>query len=186
MATFYTCTNTSPCSCLGSCLPCTTTCDPVSEECCISACNELVKCEDSVGPCGAVGTFDLTTLDNDDSGCAENTMVFRLNGYDENIFAAVTISPAGIITFTTKGPETAGNFGKVHYKAVCKTREDCAKCGELASNGFVDIGVRDLCLAHACTEAQSCDACTGNCVDIDVNIAAEVETSSTNVQAQTE
>lgn len=184
MSSCYNCTTPNPCRCLGIRTYVPASCPAPNEECCLTACNGLVKCEDSVGPCGAVGTYDLTDLENNITGCADGTIVYRLNSYNIDIFASVVISTAGLITFTTKDADTAGKYGDISYKVICKTREECADCGELGANGIVTVGVKDLCLAHSCEQGEVCDACTGGCVNPDVDLVAEVDSYDSNMNAQ--
>lgn len=174
------CSENSPCSCISTSptkvhTPCPT------PDCCIEACDATITCENAVGPCGQVGTTDLTAIDQQLSGCGTNPPRYRLVSYDEDIFQYVTISSAGELKWVTKGPETVGKFGKVCYKIVCLADAECDCDTELSSNATVFIGVRDLCLAHGCEDCEYCDPCDGLCKEKDAQIKLNTVIGTSNI-----
>lgn len=179
---FQDCRPDNPCSCLQTKKikppkPCHKPDGKGGDKCCLKACNALITCKDSVGPCGAVGIFDLTTLEHITSGCGGEILYSKVE-YDTEIFADVKISKNGELTWTTKGPNTVGKFGMVCFKIQCES--NCDDCVTLSSIGYINIGVNNLCRGVVCEECDTCDPCTGECIhnETDVEIVSDNENAN--------
>jgi hypothetical protein len=78
------CKPSNPCWCIqttSSPSPSPTSCLDDTGECCLKVCNAILECTDSVGPCGAAGSFDLTTLNHITTGCT-GTVQYALETED--------------------------------------------------------------------------------------------------------
>lgn len=168
------CTQENPCCCIVPCsLPQPPKCPSSKQECCLIACNEVLPCADSIGPCGQVGTTDLSQLNHNITGCnGPEHVKYSIVEYDRDVFVSVTIDRnTGVLTWVTGGPEHVGKFGDVCYALECVAREDCAdECIGLKSEGIIHIGIKDLCIAHSCQECEHCDPCSGECLNDDTNL----------------
>lgn len=169
------CKPSGPCSCIqtSSSSSTVTPCPTGDEDCCLRVCNAILECTDGVGPCGAAGSFDLTTLDHITTGCT-GTVQYALESKDNSVFVDVKITKAGILTWVTGGPETVGKYGTICYRMTCQS--DCDDCITLNSLGYIDIGVNDLCRNVVCEEdCDICDPCSGECVEKEVSVSIEAE-----------
>jgi len=121
-----------------------------------------------VGPCDETGVTDISTLDHDFSGCGANPVKFYLVEFDTNYFSDMTLSEAGVLTWTTGLTSVAGKFGSFVFKAVC---------GNLSAFQEGLICVKDLCLNVTCPPGQECNVCDGECEasvsDINVSKSAK-------------
>lgn len=167
------CPTNNPCGCIQkSHKPVVKPTCPKKGDQCLRACKDILACEDAVGPCAQVGTFDLSTLNHNTSGCAGD-LKWSIDCYDEDIFLQVSVDRnTGVITWTTRGPETVGKFGEITFIIECES--ECENCLALKSAGTLTIGVKDLCVAHSCQDkCEECDPCTGECIDISGSVKIE-------------
>lgn len=165
MSSCNNCTNNDPCFCVSSPYVPPTPCPPTSQACCIKACNDIIYGADAVGPCGAVGTFDLSTLDHILTGCADSdSVVFILESWDENFFESVTLTQEGILTWITGDETTVDQYSYINFRIKCTSKE---ACGSIVLNavGYLLVGVRNLCteLLIPCEEGEVCNLCTAEC-----------------------
>jgi hypothetical protein len=165
------CNPSGPCSCIQKTTwPGPAPCPSGQEDCCLKACNAILECTDAVGPCGAAGSFDLTTLSHIVTGC-DGTIQYALESQD-GFFSDVRITKAGILTWVTGGPETVGKYGTIWFRMNCQS--DCDDCISLNAIGYIDVGVNDLCRNVICDEeCEVCDPCSGLCVEQDVDLKIE-------------
>ena len=148
-------------------------------ECCLKACSAVIVCEDAVPACGQTGAFDLDLLEHVTSGC-EGGLTYSLYKHDE-FFADVSVSKAGILSWTTKGEETIGKYGEVLFKISCQA--NCDDCIVLESIGKMTIGVKDLCKGVTCEGSEICNKCTGDCEAPLTNTSASNSLNYTNTYA---
>jgi len=130
--------------------------------------------DDAVGPCGAIGSVDVSDTDygHDFCACGANPIIWKVEDYDKAGFITASINSSGVLTWTTKGPETAGEYYCIVVKACC---------GHLSAYMNVLIGVKDLCSPCGCPEGcEDCDPCTGLCVEPAINMALNSSSSSAN------
>ena len=165
------CKPSDPCFCIQSTpSPAPSPCLTGQGECCLKVCNAILECTDAVGPCGAAGSFDLSTLDHITDGCT-GSLQYALEDTD-GFFTDVRITRAGILTWVTGGPETVNKYGTICYRITCQS--DCDDCVTLNSLGYITIGVNDLCRNVVCEEeCEVCDPCTGTCVEQETDLVIE-------------
>lgn len=166
------CTKNNPCSCLGtintgptslcggcppgSSGPCPSKCKNPGT--CLELCSPIIHDDDPTtpGPCGQYGTVDLTTFKHETDVCGDNPLKFSYVSHDEDIFVSASVTEAGILTWSTGGPETCGKYGEIMFKACC---------GKFSTFQCITIGVADLCSCQVCDKCEQCDPCTGLCVE---------------------
>lgn len=169
MLYFYQSTNPCICTSTPSDPPCPDDCN------CIKICNIAINelSDDAVGPCAAQGSLDISdeSYGHDFCACGENEVKWSIESYDKDLLINASITQAGVLTWTTAGPETIGQYPCVIVK-VC--------CGNLSAYGFVLIGVKDLCYPCTCTPCEDCDPCTGLCTGGMVNASLKASDSSGN------
>lgn len=171
--------NLNPCTCQ-SCI-CLPPSDPPcsNPDCCLRACSAIIACENAVGPCGAEGTFDLTTLSHETTGCSGplRFAIYKEDGF----FPYVDITEAGILTWRTPDTSKVDKFGTIFFRIACDS--ECDSCiTALESIGYITIGVKNLCVGSTCAVSETCDLCTGDCVEVSV----DTEISSDNSIVDTE
>lgn len=150
--------------------PSNPSCNEDANECCLEACSGTIYCDNAVGPCGKVGNFDLTTLPHNLTGCLSGIQ-YSLEKYD-SFFVNASVSTAGVLSWTTGGPETANQYGKIYFKISCQS--DCGDCITLKAVGRMTIGVKDECQNTICDPTcEVCDPCEGTCIDLETNISIE-------------
>lgn len=149
------------------CQTCTQSSTPsTSTKCCLRPCTVIIGSEDdeAVGPCGKQSSVDLFALMGEEEYCAcgDLTPKFTVESYQENFFAEATVTPAGVLSWTTLGPEILELYtGQVIVK-VC--------CGKFSAYYTVVIAAKDLCNCPGCNECENCDPCSGDCLDSEVNV----------------
>lgn len=157
------------CSCLGTpTIPVVPPCP--SNNNCLKMADIIVACKDAVGPCGGedgTGTLNVITpaegapsYCHQTGGCGETPISIQLLSWDATIFASVTLV-GNVITWVTKDASTVNKFGTIRLRACC---------GDLASEFKVIICIKDLCKCTACTTLQTCNPCTGLCVNQTVDL----------------
>lgn len=162
MSTCINCDFNSPCFCLATATTPEPSC-PSGSECCLKACNGVVYCENGVGPCGAVGTYDLSLLSHNTTGC-KDSVKFYLEKWDDTFFDSVSLTTAGVLTWTTGDESTVDKYSEVCFRMKCTAKDACADCVTLNSLGYVNIGIKNLCTAQECTvDGEECNLCTGGC-----------------------
>lgn len=176
------CPPSDPCCCIKvttKTVP--TPCPPSQQDCCLKACNAVIACDDAIGPCGQSGTFDLSTLEHITTGCS-GPVKYKLESHD-GTFLSVSITQAGILTWVTPGEEFVDEFGTICFRITCET--DCDDCVVLQSLGVIQIGIKNLCQGETCSEGESCDLCTGNCITIqvDTEVSSTAEAADTSVES---
>lgn len=169
----YVYTTTNPCLCNPS-IP---NDPPCPEDCnCLHLCSITINAysDEAVGPCAAVGSIDVSDeqYGHDLCACGDDPGYWSIEDYDKDIFINVTTTTAGVLTWTTKGPESLDK----QYGAI--TMKFC--CGRLAAYMCVIIGVKDLCKCPDCSACQECDPCTGLCLDGDINMKITSTANSSN------
>ena len=149
---------------------------PCPDDCnCLKLCNINVNglSDEAVGPCAATGTIDVSddSYGHDLCACGANTVIWGIEDYDKEIFTSATINNAGVLTWVTGGPDTAGEYGCVIV---------CVSCGNLKAYFFVLIGVKDLCYGCSGASCEHCDPCTGEIEAFSVNASLTGGTTSSN------
>jgi hypothetical protein len=142
--------------------PCICTPTPESPSCpddcnCLKICNIAINAlsDDAVGPCAATGTLDISdemVYGHDTCACGADPVSWKIEDYDTEGFVTVSITEAGVLTWITQGPETAGNY----YCVIV-----CVSCGNLKAYATITIGVKDLCTGCTGLDCDNCDPCTG-------------------------
>jgi hypothetical protein len=175
----YVYTTTNPCLCNPGCVDCP---PPCQDECnCLKLCHISINAYSdlAVGPCGATGTLNVMdpSYGHDTCACGDNNLYWSVEDYDKEMFITAKITPAGVLTWITQGPETLDKqYGCVVLKACC---------GQLSAYMQVLIGIKDLCLCPECGTCENCDPCTGICLDTlaDVNLSSISSPSNTSINA---
>lgn len=129
-------------------------------ECCVKACNAVVACSDSVGPCEQEFSLDLSALNHITDGCS-GSLTYALESSDSALLD-VNITTSGLLT--GKSPTSVNSvekFYKIYYRIICET--DCSSCVVLESVGVIQLGIRNLCKGVVCDTGSTCDYCTGQC-----------------------
>lgn len=154
----------SACTCYGYSLPPVTPkpCpDPAN---CLDLCHIVIPPANGVGPCGQAGQIDVTdsSFNHNTTACGANPLRWNVESVSsDGHIASASITPEGILTWITGPGSSAGKVGVVTLKGCC---------GELSSYIEVLIGVKDLCNCPECGDCENCDPCTGDCLDVDVNV----------------
>jgi hypothetical protein len=175
------CPQTNPCNCIGPNVgvPTPPPLCPDTDKC-LKLCEDILPCENAVGPCLQSGTYDFSSLNHNTTGCGTNPVLYSVEDYDKSIFASVTIdSVSGVITWVTADSDSAGKYGKICIKAICQG--DCDNCNVLGHVVDFYIGVRDLCAAVVCDDCETCNPCTGECEENDVNLKLQSKTTYSNL-----
>jgi hypothetical protein len=144
----------------------TTTSTATCKTGCITAGYHIIHSADSVGPCGAVGTFDLSTLPFNTTNlatCNGNALIFKVEDWESQGFETVTIS-GSTVTFTTSNSAVVGNAYKITFSVRCGSKH-------LSDLGYVKVVIQDLCLDTVCGSGQVCAKCTGGCVDAEIDVS---------------
>lgn len=145
------------------CYPTVCTHTPPTPKCpdgnCLRIPHLLVGADNSVGPCGETGLIPFADTGINTSLCGLNPPTYTILSAS-NIFTNVSINSTGI-TFTTAATESNDSFGVIEY---------AVSCGKYASTATATIILKNLCASVICPTNQTCDRCTGNCVDIDGDI----------------
>ena len=156
------------CNCINPCNNCGggTSTSPCTYSCgddCLGVENIVRYKSDAsaVGPCATTGTLDVSNYAHVTSACGATPVVWKVAAFDTDKFVSASFSNT-ILTYVTKGADTAGTYGNIIIKACC---------GELASFGYVTIGIKDLCNCPDCVDCDNCDPCTGDCVESLSNIS---------------
>lgn len=157
----------NPCTCIGYPIVPSTPSPCPDPDNCLQLCHIVIPPANGVGPCGQTGQIDVTdpVFTHDISACGANPLTWSVVGISEDgHIASASITPEGILTWITGPGASAGKVGIVTLKGCC---------GELSSYIEVLIGVKDLCNCAGCDDCENCDPCTGDCLDVEVNVAIE-------------
>lgn len=140
-------------------------CPPKVKDC-LDLCEYRWLCGEGPAPKETV-TFDVSE-NNNTSACKECTGVYSIRSYDENFFSSVSITPEGVLTYTTSDSFTAWEEGCITYHFDCP-------CNNLSGDGYVYICKRDLC-----TECKGdCNPCNGDCIEFKGGVFGEHPTEDT-------
>ena len=139
-------------------------CDPISvslPSCpsgnCLMVASLIVNPDTSALPCGGNASVNVAA-ESDLTKCTTGVN-WGLLSWDTDVFTAVSISSAGVLSFTTTTSTALNTFYVFTGKATCT--------GTLLSQYFtVKVAVRDACISTICSVAgQVCNPCTGLCID---------------------
>ena len=136
--------------------------DPdTGEATCLFVCDGIVPADDAVGPCGAFGFVDVTTLKNNLKGCAGDPSYHVIPDFDTNFFSNVYLDGT-VLHWVTAAEAPPARYSSVRIRVICKNSD-----GKKLSYVFcVSIGIKDLCNCVVCDDkCEECDPCTGDCVD---------------------
>ena len=155
----HTNTPCNPCSCVG-----THTLPPVTPSCkpnkCMQLGHILIEECNSVGPCGNIGTIDLScykyTCDNPEIKVYSNS--------HPELIEVVNITKS---TFTFKTTSLAKGGERVQFTIFAKCKGDCLVLSDYST---ITIYIKDLCRHNKCTSTQKCNKCTGVCEELDPEI----------------
>lgn len=126
---------------------------------CIFVCDGVVPCSEAVGPCGKEGFVDVTTLNNNLSGCDSGPIFTVINDYDKS-FISNAYYTGSVLTWVTAADAPVKKFTEISSRVVCKNAN-----GKKLSYVFkISIGIKDLCDCVDCGKCEECDPCTGECV----------------------
>lgn len=170
MLYFYQSSN--PCICSS-----TPTDPPCPDDCnCLKLCSITVNplSDDAVGPCGATGSLDISSEDtygHDFCACGANTLQWGIEAFESEYFLSVSISSAGVLSWTTQNAGVEGGIGCIIVAAVC---------GNLKVYTTVLVGIKDPCYNKLCSPTETCDPCSGNCLANSTNTAVYGTDTSSN------
>lgn len=138
-----------PCICT-PCTGCVTTPSCPSGDC-LRVASFPVDPETSVLPCNHTGTVDIAA-ESDLSICT-GTLVWELISWDTTAFSGVTISDAGVITFTSTSAAEVRKYYEFVGRVFCT--------GTLLSQFFtILVPIKDGCYGKVCPSGQVCDPCS--------------------------
>lgn len=130
---------------------------------CLLVRNFKISCTNSPEPCNDTGMLDLA-LYNNITACTGCSVVYSVEDYDTNVFSSVTVTPDGDLVFTTNNlPKTPG-VSIICYRVTCP-------CSNTTAEGAVEVCIKNIC--NTCELWQTCDPCTGICVDIQPEISIQ-------------
>lgn len=125
---------------------------------CFKAKNDVVDCVDAPGP-GGSGTKDLTTINTSFNGCSNDDgpcdVTYQLVSFSDH-FSSVTISEAGLVSYTFKTTATPDTLATIRYRVYCT-------CAITSASAKLYVCVQNLCANKLCDEGFSCNPVTGNC-----------------------
>lgn len=168
------CPPEDPCTCIGIGVPYVAPKPCPAPGNCLVLCDIVITPMNGVGPCGQSGSInvaDTGLFGHNFDACNTDPVRWKVISVEGPIVEA-SITSAGVLTWITGGPETAGKVGTVTLFACC---------GMLSAYMQVLIGVRDLCNCPECNECDVCDPCTGNCIEPEVNMAVGGLTTASNL-----
>lgn len=157
--------NQNPCTCFGyvyTPVTPTTPCPDPNE--CLELCHIIIPPDNGVGPCGQAGQINVMDYqtDGNTTACGADPLVWNVARQDPlGIITTASITPEGILTWVTGPGETAGKIGVITLRACC---------GKFSTYIEVLIGVKDLCNCPGCGDCENCDPCTGDCIDVEVDV----------------
>lgn len=155
------------CNCLGGVTIVTEqTCEEACANCFIPA-NYVVPVADRVDPCGGVHIINVDDLNNFSVSCTGNVF-YQLYNYDTDAFTSVVITSNGVLTYTLSDQAVPGVYYSIVYRARCDNEQ-------VGGYGVIQTTPKDLCLASNCTISQTCDKCTGDCVNIAVDLSINIQ-----------
>lgn len=132
---------------------------------CIVGGYHIIPQDESVGPCGQSGSFDLAEMAvnvTNTTTCGA-ALIYKLEEWDTTGFEIVTKSGSEI-TFITTALAEVGEVYKIRYSVRC------------ASKGLSDLGevwvvIKDLCADVDCDAGETCNRCNGTCETTPVDIS---------------
>lgn len=129
----------------------------------------------NVTTCGGSDVYNLANQ-IDAEACSGSPLAFDLVNYPQGKFESIAIDGSGVLRFTVKSGLPAETL-IVKYQAVCKG---------LKVVGEAHICVKSKCAGKSCPDGQSCDECTGGCVeqtsDLKIGSSTSDSGSSLNVK----
>lgn len=109
----------------------------------------------SVLPCGVAGVVDVGA--ESDLTNAVGTPVWSVVAYDTTAFTSVSISSAGVLSFTSTADAVPGVF----YDFVIRVVDP----GSLLSiYAVIKVPIKDACFGVNCATGETCNPCTGACL----------------------
>lgn len=109
----------------------------------------------SVLPCGVAGVVDVGA--ESDLTNALGTPVWSVVAYDTTAFTSVSISSAGVLSFTSTADAVPGVF----YDFVIRVVDP----GSLLSiYAVIKVPIKDACFGVNCATGETCNPCTGACL----------------------
>ncbi len=142
--------------------PCTLAC----ADCFIPA-NYIVPASDRVAPCGGSDTITLSDIQTNIGVCTGN-VTYSLYSFSTDGFNSVSITSNGALTYELSSDAEVGTYYEIIYRIRCDV-------GGYGGYGVVQVTPDDLCLNSNCSPSETCDKCTGDCVDIDVDLSLNIQ-----------
>lgn len=154
--------NQDPCFCISHCQGSyTSPCPPSGpkENCdCLFICNGAIGREELVGPCGASGFSDISSLAKSTCVCNTDLKYQVIDTYNKSMLTNVYLAGT-LLHWTTVGSEP-NRIAKVDILACCENKDGIV----LEFYFEVEIYIADLCAGVKCPEkCGECDPCTGEC-----------------------
>lgn len=147
-----------PCSC-SPCDGCSSTTPSCPSGTCLRVASLIIHSNNSILPCGSSTTVDIAAS-SDFTDCDGTISWYILTpaqgGYDSDAFTSVSISSAGVLSFTTTNVIQLNTFYTFIGKVVCSD-------GVLSQYFTVKFAVKNACLGIVCPEGEVCDPCDGTC-----------------------
>jgi hypothetical protein len=161
-----TCLRPTPCP-VGGCPP-----TPTCPRDCFIAASHVVPPDQSIGACGQNGSVDLLAINTDADTFCTGAMSFSVYSYDAVGLTNVSVSNAGLLTFTTTSAAVPNQLYNIMYRIYCN--------GTIYSSmGNVWIGILDLCTL-ACATGTLCNKCTGVCDPILIDVSTSIASGQCN------
>lgn len=143
---------------------------------CLTLGRVLVGCENSIAPCATEDTLTIPF----DCFCipCDNPQFKVTNSSEIEHLTVVSISADGLVVQPT-GTGSANSKVEIRIKAVCSDG-----CDTRSDFGEIVIFLKDICKGVLCDDNQTCNDCTGDCDDNEIDLAAtrpsddEVENTS--------
>lgn len=155
------------CNCGGNVTIITTL--PCSEACsnCFIPKNHIIPVADRVEPCGGAGTLNVAALNDFSTTCTGN-VTYSIFSYDTDGFNSISITSGGLLSYELSDLANVGTYYAVTYRVRCDNEG-------VGGYGVIQITPDDLCLTSNCTPSQTCDKCTGDCVNISVDLSINIQ-----------
>lgn len=164
---------TSCCNCFGNQFSQNNNCSTTVSGCgdCLKLGHILVGCENSIAPCDTESTLKVP-FDCFCFPCANPQ--FKITNLSKiNYATVVSIDKTGV-TIQPDGTGHANSKVEIEFFAVCEDG-----CDTKSDFGSVSIYLKDICKGVICQDGYKCNDCSGDCVQVTMDVSAQKPTEET-------